>query len=208
MFSALRTFKRLAVFCSGNGTNFRALYFGIREQNLPCEIVLCVSNNAQCGAMKFAHENGIETLHLAQKNFPSETMFEETLVSVLRERNVDFILLAGYLKKIPANIIAAFEKKILNIHPALLPKYGGDKMFGMNVHRAVIANNETISGATVHFVNEEYDEGEILLQRTVDILPNETPESLAEKVLRIEHQIYVEALSRLLVCSFVGLFVI
>jgi len=199
MLSALRSKKRLAIFCSGNGTNFRAVYSGIREQHLPCEIVLCISNTSQCGAMKFAQEKGIEILHLAQKNFPTENNYEETLLSALCERNIDFILLAGYMKKIPSCIVSAFEKKILNIHPALLPKYGGEGMFGMNVHRAVITNNETISGATVHFVSDEYDKGEILLQHTVAVLPSDTPETLSEKVLAVEHLLYIEALKKVLI---------
>lgn len=190
--------KKLAVFCSGGGSNFKALHKNIREKNLPCEIALCLSNNSQSGAMQFARDNNIDAVHLSSRSAASEEAFIAKMLEELHQRAIDFILLAGYMKHIPKEIIAEYPKRILNIHPALLPKFGGAGMFGMNVHRAVIESRAQESGATVHFVDEGYDTGEILIQKSVQVLPSDTPESLAEKVLQIEHQIYTEALEKIL----------
>jgi len=189
---------RIAVFCSGNGSNFRALFQAIRNKQLPAEIVLCLSNRAQCGAMEFAEQNGITTLHITEKPFASFEKFAEAMVERLKEHNIDIILLAGYMRKVPDSVVAAFPEKMLNIHPALLPKFGGKGMYGIRVHTAVLEAGETETGATVHFVNEEYDKGEILLQRTVPVLPDDTPETLAARVLKCEHSLYPDALEKLL----------
>ena len=190
--------KNLAVFCSGGGSNFKALHKHIQERPLPCQIVMCLSNNSQCGAMQFARENGIDAVHLSSKTVPNEDAFVQTMLSELEKRQVDLILLAGYMKRVPKAVVERYPKRILNIHPALLPKFGGEGMYGMNVHRAVIEAKEKESGATVHFVDEHYDEGEIIIQGKVSIAPDETPESLASKVLEVEHRIYAEALVKVL----------
>jgi len=189
---------RIAVFCSGNGSNFKALFEAIRNKQLPAEIVLCISNRSQCGAMEFAQQNGISTLHITEKQFASFDEFAETMVERLKEHQIDIILLAGYMRKVPDAVVAAFPDRMLNIHPALLPKFGGEGMYGIHVHTAVLEAGETETGATVHFVNEEYDKGEILLQRTVPVLPDDTPETLAARVLECEHRLYPDALEKLL----------
>jgi phosphoribosylglycinamide formyltransferase-1 len=190
--------KRLAVFCSGTGSNFKALFHAIIEHELPAEIVLCLSNRSQCGAVDFAKEYGIETLHLSEKQFGTNDDFAHAMLSALQERQIDMILLAGYLRKIPDAVIAAYPEKIVNIHPSLLPQFGGHGMYGMRVHEAVIESGETRSGATVHFVNEEYDKGRIIMQNHVPVLPGDTAETLAERVLRCEHRLYPAALEKLL----------
>ncbi|HHE31271.1 MAG TPA: phosphoribosylglycinamide formyltransferase [Chlorobaculum parvum] len=190
--------KRLAVFCSGTGSNFKALFHAIIERELPAEIVLCLSNRLQCGAMDFAKEYGIEAIHLSESQFDSHDEFARSMLETLRNRQIDMILLAGYLRKIPDAVIAAYPEKIVNIHPSLLPQFGGHGMYGIRVHEAVIASGETRSGATVHFVNEEYDKGRIIKQNHVPVLPDDTPESLAERVLRCEHRLYPDALEQLL----------
>jgi len=190
--------KRLAVFCSGTGSNFKALFHAIIERELPAEIVLCVSNRSQCGAMDFAREYGIETLHLSETQFGTYEDFARTMLNELQERRIDLILLAGYLRMIPDAVVAAWPEKIVNIHPSLLPQFGGAGMYGMRVHEAVIASGETRSGATVHFVNEEYDKGRIIMQNHVPVLTGDTPEKLAERVLRCEHRLYPDALEKLL----------
>jgi phosphoribosylglycinamide formyltransferase-1 len=190
--------KNLAVFCSGGGSNFKALHQHIQERHLPCQIVMCLSNNSQCGAMQFAREHGIDAVHLSSKTAPNEDAFVQTMLSELEKRQVDLILLAGYMKRVPKAVIERYPKRILNIHPALLPKFGGEGMYGMNVHRAVIEAREKESGATVHFVDEHYDEGEVIIQGKVSIAPDETPQSLASKVLEVEHRIYAEALVKVL----------
>ena len=189
---------RIAVFCSGNGSNFKALFYATRNKQLAAEIVLCLSNRAQCGAMEFAEQNGIATLHISEKQFASFDEFAATMVERLKEHQIDIILLAGYMRKVPDTVVAAFPDRMLNIHPALLPKFGGEGMYGIHVHTAVLEAGETETGATVHFVNEEYDKGEILLQRTVPVLPDDTPETLAARVLACEHTLYPDALEKLL----------
>ncbi|AOS82936.1 phosphoribosylglycinamide formyltransferase [Chlorobaculum limnaeum] len=190
--------KRLAVFCSGTGSNFKALFHAIIERALPAEIVLCLSNRSQCGAMDFAREYEIESLHLSETQFRTYDEFASAMLQALRERRIDLIMLAGYLRKIPDAVIAAYPEKIVNIHPSLLPQFGGHGMYGMRVHEAVIASGETRSGATVHFVNEEYDKGRIIKQNHVPVLPDDTPETLAERVLLCEHRLYPAALEKLL----------
>ncbi|RXK88634.1 phosphoribosylglycinamide formyltransferase [Chlorobaculum sp. 24CR] len=190
--------KRLAVFCSGTGSNFRALFHAIIERELPAEIVLCLSNRSQCGAVDFAREYGIETMLLSEKQFKTQGDFARAMLRALREHRIDLILLAGYLRKIPDEVIAAYPDKIVNIHPSLLPQFGGHGMYGMRVHEAVIASGENRSGATVHFVNEEYDKGRIIMQNHVPVLAGDTPETLAERVLRCEHRLYSDALEKLL----------
>ena len=189
---------RIAVFCSGSGSNFKALFHAIRNKQLAAEIVLCLSNRSQCGAMEFAEQNGIATVHITEKQFASFDEFAVAMVERLKEHHIDIILLAGYMRKVPDAVVSAFPGKMLNIHPALLPKFGGEGMYGIHVHTAVLEAGETETGATVHFVNEEYDKGKILLQRTVPVLPDDTPETLAARVLECEHRLYPDALEKLL----------
>ncbi len=189
---------RIALFCSGNGSNFKVLFEAIRSKQLPAEIVLCLSNRARCGAMEFAEQNGIATVHITEQQFGSFDEFAEAMEERLKEHHIDIILLAGYMRKVPDAVVAAFPERMLNIHPALLPKFGGEGMYGIHVHTAVLGSGETTSGATVHFVNEEYDKGKILLQRTVPVLPDDTPETLAARVLECEHRLYPDALEKLL----------
>jgi phosphoribosylglycinamide formyltransferase 1 len=191
--------KTLAAFCSGGGSNFRALHSYILAHNLPAKFKLCLSNNSQCGALEFARDEQIDTVHLSTKTHPDEKAFAAAMLAELSKRAVDYILLAGYMKKIPADVVAAFPKRILNIHPALLPKFGGDGMYGLKVHEAVIQSGETESGATVHFVGDEYDTGEIILQRRVPVLPSDTAESLSARVLSAEHVLYGAALEKVLI---------
>jgi phosphoribosylglycinamide formyltransferase-1 len=189
---------RIAVFCSGSGSNFQAIFHALKKKQLNAEIVLCLSNRSQCGAMEFAHQNVIATVHLTEKQFASFDEFAAAMVGCLREQRIDIIVLAGYMRKVPDAVVAAFQDKIINIHPALLPKFGGEGMYGIYVHTAVLDAGETESGATVHLVNEEYDKGRILMQLKVPVLPEDTPETLAARVLECEHRLYPEALEKLL----------
>ena len=189
---------RIAVFCSGGGSNFKSIYRSIADKPLNAEIVLCLSNRSQCGAMEFAREQGIATVHITEKQFATFDEFAAAMVKLLKDAKIDVVLLAGYMRKVPDAVVRAFPERMLNIHPALLPKFGGEGMYGIHVHTAVLAAGETQSGATVHFVNEEYDKGKILLQRAVPILQGDTPEILAARVLACEHQLYPDALEKLL----------
>ncbi|TCD47601.1 phosphoribosylglycinamide formyltransferase [Chlorobium sp. N1] len=190
--------RRLAVFCSGTGSNFVALHRAVAERGLGAEFVLCVSNRSQCGAMEFARGEGIETLHISEKQFDGPEAFALSMLQALRSRGVETVLLAGYMRKIPEEVTRAYRGNILNIHPALLPKFGGEGMYGIHVHTAVLKAGERESGATVHFVDEEYDRGEILLQGRVPVMAGDTPEVLAARVLECEHRLYPDALEKLL----------
>jgi formyltetrahydrofolate-dependent phosphoribosylglycinamide formyltransferase len=144
--------------------------------------------------LEIARANDIPAVHFDQKQFASEDEFTEALLLTLGEHAVNFIVLAGYLKKLSAGIIRRFRNRIVNIHPGLLPAFGGNGMYGLRVHQAVLASRARVSGASVHIVDEEYDHGPVILQRTVEVAENETPETLAEKILKIEHQLYPEAI--------------
>jgi phosphoribosylglycinamide formyltransferase-1 len=184
----------IAVFASGRGSNFQAILDAIDAGFLPAKVVVLVSNKSDAGAMKIAGAHNILTRHISQQMFTSEEALADAMLEVLEEYHTEFIVLSGYLKKIPAQVIRQYRNRIVNIHPALLPSFGGEGMYGHRVHEAVMASGEKVSGATVHLVEEEYDRGPIVLQKTVDIDPNDTPDSLAAKVLKIEHEIFPFAL--------------
>lgn len=183
----------IAVFASGRGSNFESLHRAILTEKIPARIVVVISNNSQSGALALARSFSIPALHISRKQFESDRAFNQKLLETLRSHNVRLIVLAGYMKKVDAAIILEFRDRIINIHPALLPKYGGEGMYGRRVHEAVIRAKEKFSGATVHMVDEVYDHGKILLQDIIAVDEHETPESLAAKVLKIEHRILPEA---------------
>jgi phosphoribosylglycinamide formyltransferase-1 len=188
----------IAVFGSGAGSNFRAILTAIQQGNIPdARISLVISNNSGAGIVGIARANALPAIHLSQKQFPDEKSFADTLLSTLRVHDVNFIALAGYMKQVPPAIVAAYRNRIVNIHPALLPRFGGAGMYGIRVHEAVLASGETITGATVHYVDDEYDHGPVVMQQTVPVLPGDTPESLASRVLAAEHQIYPAAIGRI-----------
>jgi phosphoribosylglycinamide formyltransferase-1 len=179
----------IAVFASGRGSNFEALYRAIVDQKISAKIVVVISNNSSSGVLHLAQSLNIPVFHISQQQFPDPSLFQNKIFETLLSFNVNFIVLAGYMKKLDPAITRAFPDRIINIHPALLPKYGGEGMFGMNVHNAVIAAKEKESGATVHFVNEEYDKGAIIGQQKIRVDANDTPETLAAKVLKVEHEL-------------------
>jgi phosphoribosylglycinamide formyltransferase-1 len=184
----------IAVFASGRGSNFQAILNAIDAGFLSARIAVLISNRSDAGAIEIARAHNISAQHLSQKMFPSEDAFADAMLEVLDKNHTDFIALCGYLKKIPSQVIRQYRNRILNIHPALLPSFGGKGMYGHRVHEAVISSGEKVSGATVHLVDEEYDRGPIVLQKTVAIVPDDTPESLAAKVMKVEHEIFSLAL--------------
>lgn len=181
----------LAVFVSGRGSNFQAILDAIASGKLRAKIAVLISDRSEAGALHIAQQTGIATEVLACRD---EEKYEQTLRLVLQHREVSFIVLAGYLRKIPASIIRTFQGRIINIHPALLPSFGGKGMYGKRVHQAVLDYGCKVSGATVHFVEEEYDTGAPILQRCVPVRDNDTAETLAGRVLQVEHQLLPEAL--------------
>lgn len=180
----------VAVFASGGGTNLQALLD--REDSgpdCPYRVTLVVSDRESAGALDRAHKAGREAVVVPVSGRDLEEVGRETL-ALLREHDVRMICLAGYLRLIPGNLVEAFPKRILNVHPALLPGFGGKGMYGMHVHRAVLASGATFSGPTVHFVDEEYDTGSIVAQWPVPVQGGDTPEELGARVLKVEHRLY------------------
>jgi phosphoribosylglycinamide formyltransferase-1 len=180
----------IGVFASGRGSNFQAILDAIQHGLLHAAVTLVASNKADAGALEIARMHSIPAVHLNQKQYPDEESFASAMLALLKKHDVQMIALAGYLKKIPNSVVREYRNRILNIHPALLPSFGGEGMYGHHVHEAVIASGAKLSGATVHLVNEEYDRGLIVLQKTVALEQQDTPETLAAKVLKIEHEIY------------------
>jgi len=156
-----------------------------------------VSNNSTAGILEIARAGGIPALHLSQRQFADEPAFAGAMLDAFRAAGVNFVVLAGYMKRVPSGVVRAFPRRMINIHPALLPRFGGPGMYGMHVHEAVIAARVTASGATVHFVDEEYDHGDTVVQKEVPVLPDDTPAALASRVLAVEHELLPEALRRL-----------
>jgi formyltetrahydrofolate-dependent phosphoribosylglycinamide formyltransferase len=185
----------IAVFASGRGSNFQAILKAIDDGRLPARVTLLVSNNSNAGALELARSRNIPAIHINQKQYSSEDLYGEQLLELLTRYGVELIALAGYMKRVPGKVINRFRNRILNIHPALLPAFGGVGMYGIHVHEAVLASGAKITGATVHIVDEEYDKGPIVMQKTVDVLSGDTPETLAARVLPVEHEIYPEAIA-------------
>lgn len=184
---------RIAAFASGGGSNFEAIVEAIERESMPAEVVLCISNREDAGVFERARRHKIETIRLSPDAFPSEMEYCSQLFSLFKQYDVNFIVLAGYLRMIPAEIVRSFSGRILNIHPALLPAFGGKGMFGRHVHRAVLDYGAKWTGVTVHLVDEEYDRGPIVLQEPVPVYQDDTPETLAARVLITEHRLYPEA---------------
>jgi len=187
----------LAVFLSGTGTNFTAIAEAANEGGIPVIITLVAGNKPDAAGLQKARYMNIPTALFMRPDFPDGKSFADYMLSVLRKYDVDLIALAGYMRKIPPRVIRAYRNRIVNIHPALLPRFGGKGMYGMTVHRAVIEAGVTETGVTVHYVDEEYDRGEIIEQRLVPVQPDDTPETLAARVLKVEHELYPEVLGKL-----------
>jgi phosphoribosylglycinamide formyltransferase-1 len=184
----------IAVFASGRGSNFRAILQAIHQGRIPARVCAVISDNPNAGALELARASAIPAFHQSQRQVSSETEYISRLLETLEQHEAAFIALAGYVKRIPNAVVGRFRDKIVNIHPALLPAFGGKGMYGIRVHEAVIAAGVKISGATVHLVNEEYDRGPIVMQKPVEVRADDTPETLAARVLSIEHEIYPAAL--------------
>ncbi|CAM0912244.1 unnamed protein product [Alopecurus aequalis] len=189
--------KRLAVFVSGGGSNFRSIHEAALGGEVNGDVVALVTDKPGCGGAEFARCNGIPVVVFPKSKSAPEGVSTDELLNFLRDLKVDFILLAGYLKLIPGKLVQAYPRSMLNIHPSLLPAFGGKGYYGLKVHKAVIASGARYSGPTVHFVDEQFDTGRTLAQRVVPVLANDTPEQLAARVLHEEHQIYVEAVAAL-----------
>lgn len=176
--------ERIAILASGSGTNAQRLMEHFRDHPL-AEVALVASDQPDAFVLQRAWDMGVMSYR-----FNGSQMKDGTLLRELQDRRIGLVVLAGFMRLIPADMVRAYPQRILNIHPALLPKYGGKGMYGMHVHRAVVEAGERESGITIHYVNERYDEGEHLLQVRCPVLSEDTPESLAERIHALEHEHY------------------
>lgn len=174
---------RIAILASGSGSNAENIHHYFK-QHKGAKIVLIISNRAEAYVHVRANEMGVPSLTL-NKEFLQEA---GTLLNLMQSYQVDFIVLAGYLLRIPADLVHAYPNRIVNIHPALLPKHGGKGMYGQKVHEAVLRDGDDVSGITIHYVNEYYDEGQIIFQATCPVMKGDTPETLASKVHALEYE--------------------
>jgi phosphoribosylglycinamide formyltransferase 1 len=184
--------KNIAVFASGAGTNAKQI-IGHFAGGVIAKVVLVVCNKPGAGVLRVAEDAGVPTLLIEKERF-----FQgDGYLAELQLRKIDFIVLAGFLWKVPVKLIDAFPGRIINIHPALLPRYGGKGMYGQKVHEAVIAAGEKESGISIHYVNEVYDEGRMLLQVTCPVYPHDTAATLASRIHALEHKHYPELIEKL-----------
>jgi phosphoribosylglycinamide formyltransferase-1 len=184
--------KKIIVFASGSGTNAENIIKYFAKTKI-AKVVLVLTNNASAKVIERAKNHQIPV-----EIFSKSELLERNLLQKIQEIDPDLIVLAGFLLKFPENIIEKYPNKIINIHPALLPNYGGKGMYGMHIHRAIINNKEKETGISIHYVNENYDEGGIIFQKNVAITDEDTPETVAEKIHELEQKYFPEIISRLL----------
>ena len=186
--------KRIVIFASGSGTNSQNIieYF---QRGKFAKVVHVLSNKKDAKVLTRAR-----SLNVAASSFnKDELLSEDGVIILLKKERPDLIILAGFLLKFPGHILNAFPNKVINIHPALLPKYGGKGMYGAHVHEAVVANKEKETGITIHFVNENYDEGQFIFQESVELSKSDTPETVAQKVHQLEHTFFPQVIETLLI---------
>ena len=184
--------KHIAILASGSGTNAENLinYFKNSDE---ISVVLVLSNKKDAKVLERASRLGI-----ANKSFDKNDFIDTDEVLNLLKKNADYVILAGFLWKIPAKIIDAFPNKVINIHPALLPKYGGKGMYGMHVHNAVVENKEKQTGITIHYVNENYDEGAIIFQKSFEVLESDSAEDVAQKIHQLEYEYFPKVIEKVI----------
>ena len=184
--------KKIAILASGEGTNAEQIIKHFASNNI-AKTTVVLTNNPQAGVIHRA-----KSLHVPVEILTPKEFKEGKAIELLRNYQVEFIVLAGFLLHIPNNILDNYPNKIVNIHPSLLPKFGGKGMYGKYVHEAVLASNESESGITIHYVNEHYDEGNIILQIQCPVIPNDTPKTLADRVHQLEYKYYPDTIERIL----------
>jgi len=187
---------KIAVFVSGGGTNLQAIIDNTKDGILKdIEITLVLSSSKTAYALERAADNGIKSAVVSKKDFDSIEEWDEAVLKAVEESGAELIVLAGYLSLMGPKVVSKYSNRIINIHPALIPSFCGAGMYGIRPHQAALAKGVKVSGATVHFVNENYDEGPILLQKAIDVLPNDTPETLQKRIMQeCEWKILPEAI--------------
>lgn len=177
--------RAIAVLVSGGGTNLQALLDAQHEGKLTSgRITVVISDTADAYALQRARKDGIEAIAIAKRDFPSKNAFEQALLLALEQRGIDLIVLAGFLTILSSDFVSRYPRRIINVHPSLIPSFCGKGFYGLKVHEAALARGVKVSGATVHFVNEIPDGGEIILQKAVDVLDDDSPQSLQERIMR------------------------
>lgn len=186
--------RNIAIFASGNGTNAENIikYF---SGNKDIKVKIVMANKTDAFVLERAHRLGIPTLYINREQWADATH----ILTLLHEQQIDFIVLAGFLARIPDALLHAYPNRIVNIHPSLLPKFGGKGMYGNKVHEAVVAAGETESGITIHYLNEHYDEGQIIAQYRCPVMPNDTPQDVATRVHALEYEYYPKVIEQLLI---------
>ena len=182
----------IVAFASGSGSNFKSIHHEIKTSKINAEIKLLVSNNPKADVLTYANAEEIPIFIHNKTRFPGNAEYTDSLFNELKKANANLLVLAGFMKKVPDEIVTHFERRIINIHPSLLPKFGGKGFFGMNVHREVIKMKEKESGPSVHFVNKIYDDGPIVAQSIIKVKVDDSPEDLAARILVEEHKLYPE----------------
>lgn len=185
----------IAVFASHGGSDLQAIIDGCKNKLIKAKVSVVISNNEDSMALVRARLENIPAYHLSAKKSGSEEALAEEIMRTLHAHQIDMIFLAGYMRMLHISVLESYQNRIFNIHPALLPKFGGKGMYGMNVHRAVIEAKETETGVTIHRVSAEYDSGEIVAQTKVPVKADDTAETLAARVLEKEHEFLVEVIS-------------
>ena len=188
---------RLGFLSSHGGSNMQAIIDACRQDRLDADLCVVISNNSCSTALERARREGIPHFHLSNKTHLAPELLDRAILETLEIHGVDLVVLAGYMKILGPRTISRYRGRILNVHPALLPRFGGEGMYGKRVHEAVLAAGETVTGVTIHMVDEEYDHGPIVARCEVSVLEDDTVDSLAERVLRREHGFYVETLQRI-----------
>lgn len=187
---------KIGVLISGGGTNLQAIIDATEEGILDASVTLVVSNKKSAFGLTRAENHGINNGYIGKLNYPDFEKRSEALLKALAENKVDLIVMAGYLEIVRPELIEQYRDKILNIHPSLIPNYCGKGYYGMHVHNAVKTNQEKFSGATVHFVDEGVDTGQLVLQESVRLKPEDSAENIQQKVLKIEHRILIEGIKK------------
>lgn len=186
---------RLGLFASHGGTNLQAILDACAADQIDATPAVVISNNSKAVALERARNAGVPALHMSSVTHGDE--LDAATRTVLIDHGVQLVVLAGYMKRLGPKTLAEYEGRIVNVHPALLPKHGGPGMYGARVHEAVLAAQDAVTGVTVHLVDEEYDNGRVLAQQEVPVMPGDDVESLAARVLTVEHRLYVATIARI-----------
>jgi len=191
--NTIKNIYNIAIFASGTGSNFINIYDSICNGKINAQIKLLISNNPNCRAVKFANKNRIKSKIINNFRF-KDNQIDDIMLGELSNYKIDLIVLAGYMKKVSKKVIEFYNGRILNIHPALLPKFGGKGFYGMNIHESVIKLKEKTTGITIHIVDHDYDTGNIIYKEEIPVLETDTASSIAQRVLELEHRVYPEVI--------------